>query len=144
MSTAAERGRSNRNRGARAEVQVVNYLRSMGWPDARRYLAGDGKQPGDIDVAPGVCIEVRDRAQSSWPSWRAQCVAEAGGRIPVVVRRTRGVTDVGQWEAHIPVDYVRQLLRSPIHAEVNCCARTGVPWYRTTFADVCALLAVEH
>lgn len=146
MSTAAERGRSNRNRGARAEVQVVNYLRSMGWPDARRYLAGDGRQPGDIDFAPGVCIEVRDRASSSWPSWRAQCVAEACGRIPVVVRRTRGVTDVGRWEAQMLAGDVLDLLgddTAPI-ADLVHCPRTGFTWHRTTFADVCALLAISH
>ena len=32
---------AERNRGARCEVHVVNYLRSVGFPDARRYLAGD-------------------------------------------------------------------------------------------------------
>ena len=28
---------ANRNRGARAEVAVVNYLRGQGWPDAVDY-----------------------------------------------------------------------------------------------------------
>ena len=88
---------AERNRGARCEVQVVNYLRSVGFPDARRYLAGDGKQPGDIDAIPGVSIEVKDVAKSAWPSWRLQAVTAAGGRIPIVFRRTRGVRDVGQW-----------------------------------------------
>lgn len=99
MSSAA--GRSNRNRGARAEVQVVNYLRTQGWPDARRYLAGDGRQPGDIDVWPGISVEVKDRKQSAWPSWQRQAVAEADWRIPIVVRRTRGQPDVGEWEARV-------------------------------------------
>ena len=53
-------GRANRARGARAEVAVVNWLRDHGYPDARRYLAGDGRQPGDIDAIPGVSIEVKD------------------------------------------------------------------------------------
>lgn len=135
---------ANRNRGARAEVRVVNYLRSMGWDNARRYLAGDGRQPGDIDFAPGVCIEVRDRAGSSWPSWRAQCVAEAGGRIPVVVRRFRGVTDVGRWEAQIPANHVIALLGGDTFDDVVYCRRTQMHWHRTTFSDVCALLAIEH
>jgi hypothetical protein len=136
---------ANRRRGADAERAVVRYLRSMGWPDARRYLAGDGRQPGDIDFAPGVCLEVKDVAASSWPTWRAQCVAEAGGRIPVVVRRTRGVRDVGQWEAQMPVRHViRALDGFLLFDSIVHCPRTEQQWHRTTFADVVALLAIEH
>lgn len=99
----AERGRRNRTRGAVAERMVVNFMRSNGFPDARRYLAGDGRQPGDIDAHPLLCIEVRDRASSSWPSWCRQAVAEAReGMVPVVVRRTRGTPDVGLWECRWP------------------------------------------
>ena len=97
-------GRANRARGARAEVAVVNWLRDHGYPDARRYLAGDGRQPGDIDAIPGVSIEVKDVAASAWPTWCQQAVDASGGRIPVVVRRTRGVTDVGEWQARTPVE----------------------------------------
>jgi hypothetical protein len=137
---------ANRRRGADAERAVVNYLRSMGWPDARRYLAGDGRQPGDIDFSPGVCLEVKDVASSAWPTWRAQCVAEAGGRIPIVVRRTRGVTDVGAWEAQMLTCDVLDLLgddMAPL-ADLVHDRRTGFTWHRTTFADICALLAIEH
>lgn len=146
-------GAANRRRGARAEVQVVNYLRSMGWINARRYLSGDGRQPGDIDFAAGVCLEVKDRAGSAWPTWRAQCVAEANGRIPVVVRRTRGVTDVGQWEAQMLEDdwWDFHLERCNDRAcslgnhliEPIDCSRTGLDWVRTTFCDVAYLLAVH-
>lgn len=95
---------ANRNRGARAEVAVVNYLRAQGWPDARRYLAGDGRQPGDIDWHPLICLEVKDVAASAWPTWCRQAAAEARpGMVPVVVRRTRGVPDVGQWEVRLPL-----------------------------------------
>lgn len=94
---------ANRNRGARAEVAVVNYLRSQGWPDTRRYLAGDGRQPGDIDWHPLVALETKDRARSAWPTWCRQATAEARpGMVPVVLRRTRGVPDVGRWECRWP------------------------------------------
>ncbi len=93
---------ANRRRGARAEVAVVNYLKANGYPDARRYLAGDGRQPGDVDFHPLVCLEVKDRAESSWPSWCRQAASEArAGMVPVVVRRTRGVTDVGLWGCRV-------------------------------------------
>lgn len=89
---------ANRRRAADAERAVVRYLRAQGWPDTRRYLAGDGRQPGDIDWHPLICCEVKDRAASSWPAWCRQAAEEApSGTVPVVVRRVRGVPDVGLW-----------------------------------------------
>jgi hypothetical protein len=93
----------SRNKGARAEVAVVNYLRSQGFEDARRYLSGDGRQPGDIDgFHPLICLEVKDRKSSAWPTWCRQVAAEAKpGMVPCVVRKTAGVSDVGQWEVRV-------------------------------------------
>jgi hypothetical protein len=130
---ASTRGRSNRNRGARAEVAVVNYLRQW-YPDARRYLAGDGRQPGDIDCHPLLVIEVKDCAASAWPTWCRQAAAAAPpGTVPVVVRRTRGVTDVGLWECR----FARPLLlgvRRPLPAfQVD-----DRWWYAIAFADLIA------
>lgn len=141
---------ANRRRGHDCERAIVAYLRSNGWPDActtRAKLGHDGAHaPGDIDFAPGVCLEAKDVKASSWPTWRAQCVAEAGGRIPVVVRRFRGMPDVGRWEAQIPVPVVEDLMchTRPTLNDVVHCRRTDTAWLRTTFADVCALLAIEH
>jgi len=93
-------GAASRRRGADAERKVVNWLRDNGYPDARRYLAGDGRQPGDIDAIPGVVIEVKDVAASAWPSWCTQAASQAGpDRLAIVVRRTRGVPNVGLWLA---------------------------------------------
>lgn len=121
---------ANRRRGADAERQVVAFLRAHGYPDARRYLAGDGRQPGDIDAIPGVAIEVKDRAESSWPSWRAQALAEAGWRVPIVVRRIRGVPDVGQWIAQttVPIFVIPSLV----------CQQTNQPWWEGPFHLVLA------
>lgn len=150
---ASQRGKRNRRHGHDTERMVVAYLRAHGWQDActtRSKLGHDGAHaPGDIDFAPGVCLEVKSVAQPRWGTWRAQCVAEAGGRIPVVVRRTRGVTDVGQWEAQMRRDDVLDLLNlrwpeSRAFPDGIYCARTDTRWHRTTFSDVCALLAIEH
>lgn len=89
---------AERARGARAEVAVVNYLRANGYPDARRYLAGDGRQPGDIDGVHGWSIESKDVKSSAWPTWCAQAAGACpDGQSWVVVRRLRGTPDVGQW-----------------------------------------------
>lgn len=99
-------GRPSRDKGARGERAVVNHLRNNGWPDARRYLAGDGRQPGDIDAIPGVSIEVKNCGTYTIASWVRQAVEEAGGRVPVVFMKPNGVSldDVGNWWAVLPVD----------------------------------------
>lgn len=122
---------ANRTRGANAERAVVNYLRDNGWPDARRYLAGDGRQPGDIDWHPIVCLEVKDRAESSWPSWCRQATAEARfGMFPVVVRRTRGVPRVGEWPCRLPMADAMNLGLVCAHAGVV----DGEVWIETAFS----------
>lgn len=133
---------AQRNRGARAEVAVVNYLRSQGWPDARRYLAGDGRQPGDIDWHPLVCLEVKDVASSAWPTWCRQAAAEARpGMVPVVVRRTRGVPDVGAWPVRLP-DRWTILTGCMVIGDIGDI--DAVPWALTTMAElVAAVKAVD-
>lgn len=132
-------GAASRRRGADAERAVVRYLRANGWPDARRYLAGDGRQPGDVDCWPGVCLEVKDRTQSAWPSWRAQALIEANGRVPVVVRRHRGVRDVGRWTTELRSTHWVDLGGTGVPAG-QWCPRTGRTWVRVTFAEFVALL----
>lgn len=114
-------GAASRRRGADAERRVVHWLRHNGHPDARRTLAGDGRQPGDISALPGVLVEVKDRTGSSWPAWcrDAQCTAERSGLAAVVVvRRIRGVPDVASWPARHTDDH-----RRPVDE-----------WTRSTFA----------
>lgn len=93
-------GAASRTKGAVAERAVAAYMRDHGTPDARRYLAGDGHQPGDIDALPGVAIEVKHQAVYDIPAWLRQTVAQADGwRVPLLVVHPRGVTDVGDWWA---------------------------------------------
>lgn len=137
-------GRTSRARGADAERSVVAYLRANGWPDARRYLAGDGRQPGDLDWHPLVACEVKDRAGSSWPTWCRQAAAEARpGMIPMVVRRTRGVTDVGLWECRVnAASWGHAANFAPINQPPTLFAVVDRnPWIVTTFAAVVAAVA---
>lgn len=113
------------------------FLRLNGFPHARRYLAGDGRQPGDIDFHPDVCLEVKDVAQSRWPTWRAQALTEARpGQLVVVVRRVRGVTDVGRWESTWPVaNCVGHTSLFGTHSSTRC-DRTDLRWCRLPFAEI--------
>lgn len=134
-------GAMSRTKGARAERDVVRYLRANGYPDTRRYLAGDGRQPGDIDWHPLICLEVKDRARSAWPTWCRQAAAEARpGMVPVVVRKTAGTADPGQWEArYLLVSWPDGLLfpRSPVVHAVD-----GRMWAATTLGDLAT--AIRH
>lgn len=85
-------------KGARAEVEAVNWLRARGYDDARRYLAGDGRQPGDIDVLPGLVIDVKNRDGWKAREWLDQVELEAGpDRLGVVWARLERVVDPGAW-----------------------------------------------
>lgn len=89
-----------RTKGAVAERDFVAFLRANGYPDARRYLSGDGRQPGDVDGVPGVCIDVKNHQRLAIPEWLAQVEAEApAGSIPVLAVRRPGLVDPGQWWA---------------------------------------------
>ncbi len=92
-------GAASRAKGARAEVALVNWLRCHGWPAARRYLAGDGRQPGDVDGVPGVCFEVKNQARHDIAGWLRQVEGQAGPSLPVLVVKPRGETDPGRWWA---------------------------------------------
>lgn len=89
---------------------MVAWLRAHGHPDARRYLAGDGKQPGDVDAIPGVTLEVKDQNDYDISGWLRQAVAESRGRIAVVVMHPRGVADVGDWWAVMRVSDLNRLV----------------------------------
>ena len=128
-------GKASRDRGARAERAVVNYLRTW-WPDARRVLAGDGRQDCDVTFHPRVSLEVKDVAANAWPSWCRQAVEQSKpGTIPMVVRRTRGVTDVGRWVVRLPD-------RSGLAVSGVWTPMSGVDWWIETSlsAVVVALL----
>ena len=100
-------GASQRNKGARAERRFVTWLRQY-YPDARRYLAGDGRQPGDIDAIPTVCFDVKDRADCKPGTWMRQAEAEAGpNRLAVVVYWP---PRDGEWIAMIRVTELLRLL----------------------------------
>lgn len=141
-------GRSNRRTGHETERQVVRWLRANGFPDActtRSKLGHDGfRQPGDVDFHPLIVLEVKSATSGSrWPTWCRQAVAQAGpGQVPCVVRRTRGVPDVGQWEVRV------RAFESIVVLQHRSGGRwltgdphvDGWPWMSMTMADLVELV----
>jgi hypothetical protein len=117
-------------------------MRAHGFPHARRCLAGDGQQHTDIDGIPGVSIEVKDRASSSWPAWRHQAITQAlPGSIVIVVRRVRGFPDVGLWEAQMEHREWLAIGGKPDAMNTFTCHRTNRLWVWVTFHHIATLLA---
>jgi hypothetical protein len=132
-------GAASRTRGANAERTVVNYLKAQGWSHARRVLAGDGHQHSDIECWSGISIEIKDRTSSAWPSWREQAVEQARPEdVVVVMRRTRGITNVGRWVAQMPQDDYHWIGGQGLLPFK--CPRLHTLWIETTFNNICTLV----
>jgi Holliday junction resolvase len=94
-----------KRKGHAAELAVVKWLRRYGIK-ADRIQAGTHDDKGDVTGWPGVVIEVKDRKAHSWhgnfEQLRAQ-MTHANAYTGVIIAKRRGITDVGQWMAVMPV-----------------------------------------
>lgn len=151
-AAASRQGARNRRHGHDTERMVVAYLRAEGWPDAmttRSKLGHDGATaPGDVEFHPLICLEVKSVKGSSWPTWCRQAAAEARpGMVPVVVRRTAGVTDVGLWPVRLLERHAILVLGMtvPLRAHPVGDEEAGVTWWvKSTMAElVAAVRAVD-
>jgi hypothetical protein len=116
VTTRSAVGKANRAKGARAELAVVHWLRANGWPGAERAIATGHRSPvrdrpdlGDITGTPGLVWQVTDRADIHTLAVFERRMAEteqqrvdAHADYGVLVERRRGMSDPGQWWAHMP------------------------------------------
>ena len=100
---------SERAKGARGELEVVQILKAHGWLDAKRTSDGRAQiERGDIADGPeGVHLEVRRRETTAIWAWLLQAEREARpSETPVVVfRRSRS-----GWYACLGLDELLGLL----------------------------------
>lgn len=89
-------GSYSRNKGLKAERDLITWLRANGYPQARRYLAGDGKQPGDIEGL-GCCVEVKAGARLRLRQWLRQLDEERDGQPGFLVWREPAHPDPATW-----------------------------------------------
>lgn len=109
MTTASKR------KGSEAERNVVKYLRRKGWGSAERaYGAGRPDDVGDISGLENVCIEVKNQKQMDLSGWLRELEVEkknARATTGAVVHKKKGVADVAEWYATMPVAWWVDLLK---------------------------------
>ena len=101
----------NGARGAKAERDLVVWLRANGWPDACRARGEGSVDRGDIGGIPRVAVQVKAAKRPEYVMARlreaqAGALVQAHGRRPVAVVRLPGVGDPAQWWAATPVQWL--------------------------------------
>jgi len=108
MSSAAKQ------KGSKAELDVVKYLKENGWKYADRRLAGSSLDKGDISGINGVVFEVKNQAKMDLAGWTGELVDEirnANAEVGAVVHKRRGKINVGDWYATMPAYLFIMLLK---------------------------------
>jgi hypothetical protein len=107
-------GRSPKVKGSSYERSVVAYLRSAGFPQAARTLAGASEDRGDISGVGNCVLECKCAARIDLAGWLAEARTEAEHaglpRFAVIAKR-RGVADVAESYAITPLWLLAELLR---------------------------------
>jgi hypothetical protein len=122
-------------KGTAAETAVVRWARDNGFPMADRQPLRGNRDAGDIDLCPGIVLEVKNHAGAAvgqprpglLAAWMAQAALEcenAGAVMcPLVVKRG-GTADPGRWFAYIQAYEFARLMGAPtVHL-----ADPAAPW----------------
>jgi hypothetical protein len=104
----AKRGRANRLKGIRSELELIRKLVEYGWKKAERTQRGVHQAKGDVANGPRhAVIEVRNKQTYSIHSELQAVNALCDGpEFPVLFTRRRG----GNWTAHLPANELLSLL----------------------------------
>ena len=102
--TRSQIGKMSRNKGAKAERDLVTYLRTVGFGGAERAVrtgyrtsTRTAADPGDITGTPGIVWSVKDCATEQLTKWLAELDAMDGGDVRLVVHKRSGKADPGRW-----------------------------------------------
>ena len=87
-------GKMQRDKGKRGEREVVQIMRDLGWPDARRARQSDGAVDPDVAGCPPFWLEVKRRKSIAAARFMDQAVGDAEEKgMPIVFLRE----DNGEW-----------------------------------------------
>ncbi|ONI73518.1 hypothetical protein ALI144C_44970 [Actinosynnema sp. ALI-1.44] len=140
-------GKANRNKGARAELAVVKWLREHGWPGAERAIATGHRSRvreradlGDVTGTPCLVWQVTDRADIEQAAVFARRMVDteqqrqaANADYGFLVQRRRKFGDAGRWWVHLTGSGFAELLTEYKAPEFEATVRL-------TLADLVRLL----
>ena len=87
-------GKMQRDKGKRGEREVVQIMRDLGYPDARRARQSDGAVDPDVAGCPSLWLEVKRRKNIAAARFMDQAVSDAKEKgMPIVYLREDG----GEW-----------------------------------------------
>jgi hypothetical protein len=104
--TPAQRGAWSRNKGAKAERDLVAYLRQVGFGGAERAVrtgyrttTRTAADPGDLTGTPGIVWSVKDCAAEQVSAWLDELDAMAADELDIrlLVHKRTGKADPGRW-----------------------------------------------
>lgn len=109
-------------KGSSFEREVVGYLREHGFPYAERGVAGATEDIGDIIGTPGVVWECKNQKRMDLAGWVDELKVEISNQrtryskagpllTGAVIHKRRGITDVGEYYATLPVSLLVTILK---------------------------------
>lgn len=111
--TRSQLGKMSRNKGAKAERDLVAYLRTVGFGGVERAVRTGYRtatrvaaDPGDITGVPGVIWSVKDCAQERLDAWLAELDAMEGrpDDVRLLVHKRSGKADPARWWCWMRLD----------------------------------------
>lgn len=101
-------GRSQRDKGTKAEREVARILREAGFDVDRVPNSGGLQIKGDLTGLHGFHVEIKRQETAKVWAWLEQAAAEApDGDVPLLIfRRSRS-----EWQACMPFSALIELLR---------------------------------
>jgi hypothetical protein len=117
--TRSQLGAMSRNKGAKAERDLVAYLRMVGFGGAERavrtgYRTSErvSADPGDITGTPGIVWSVKDCAVDEHVKWLAELDAMSGSDddIRLLVQKRRGHAIPDRWWCWLRMATLQHLL----------------------------------
>jgi len=103
-----------KQKGTRAENQVVEFLKQNGFPYAERRALAGVNDKGDVTGIGPVVIEVKDHQKITLAEFMSELKEEvnnADAQTGVAVVKRRGTLQVGDWYAVMPVAWWVDLLK---------------------------------
>jgi len=103
-----------KQKGTKAETDVVMWLKAEGWVHAERRALSGNLDKGDINMGAPVVIEVKDHKTITLSEWMKELKVEMGNAnvtMGAVIAKKRGTMQVGDWYAVMPAYVFADLLK---------------------------------